>query len=239
MDERTKDKIEDGASAVVEASVSLIPFLGGPAAVLVNRAFGSATQRRNEALFAELTDRIEGIVQRMEATEAERLLESETFQAAAHRVFRASQETASTEKRKLLQNALLNGYLRQEFVSDRDEFLADMIRYSPEHVLVLRAMEEIMRGRDETLPHATSRIAGHLNDEVPEENVRKCVQVLVNDGLLSRHENSKVEQRDVFRGGSVRRRETEQVVKTEVRHSNTERGKNFLRLLADPDLVAG
>nr|WP_306629588.1 hypothetical protein [Arthrobacter ulcerisalmonis] len=237
MDEKTKDKIEDGAAAVVEAGVSIIPFVGGPAAVLVNRAFGSATQRRNEKLFDELSARIENIVQQMDAGEAEKLLEGEDFQAAAHRVFRASQETASAEKRRLLQNALMNGYLRPECPADRDEFLSEMVRYEPEHVVVLQAMEAIMASRSETLPHAVSEIRDRVEGAIPDDVLRKCVNELVADDLLGRYENSEVEERSFLTGGSIRRRETKQVVRSEVRHSITAKGKNFLLYVAEPSAI--
>lgn len=235
MDEKTKDKIEDGAAAVVEAGVSIIPFVGGPAAVLVNRAFGSATQRRNEKLFDELAERIEKIVKQMEASEAEKLLEGEDFQAAAHRVFRASQETASSEKRRLLQNALVNGYLLQESPANRDEFLSEMVRYEPEHVVVLQAMEAIMAPRSETLPHAVSVIGDRIEGAISDDIIRKCVNELVGDNLLVRYENSEVEEQSFLTGGSIRRRETKQVVRSEVRHSITAKGKDFLLYVAEPD----
>lgn len=234
VEERTKDKIEDSATALVEAGVSLIPFVGGPAAVFVNRAFGSATQRRNEILFAELSERIETVVVGLEALKVEELLQSEDFQAAAHRVFRGSQETASSAKRRLLQNALLNGYMREEPLSEREEFLAVMLRYVPEHVVVLQAMTDIMIGRDTAISHAPSALTNRLGDEVPVEVVRRCVEDLADDHLLAKYEESRVVERSVPRGGAVRRRETEQSVRTEVRHGITERGKKFLAFLAEP-----
>jgi hypothetical protein len=46
--ERGKDRIEDASGAFIEAAVSAIPIFGGPAAVAVNRAFGSAADRRRD-----------------------------------------------------------------------------------------------------------------------------------------------------------------------------------------------
>jgi len=237
VEERTKDKIEDGGAAVVEAAASMVPIIGGAAAVLVNRAFGSAVQRRNERLFEELTDRVEDLVARLDASEADQVLGSEEFQAAVHRVFRASQETASSEKRRLLQNALLNGYLRGQSPVERDDFLVCMIRYAPEHVVVLQAMEEIMSARDETLEDAALAVARHLIEAVPRPVVDRSIKDLVDDGLLVRCEKSKVE-RNGGRIESLLSREAEQLVSTEVRHDISDRGKRFLSFIADPEPLA-
>jgi hypothetical protein len=109
-----------------------------------------------------------------------------------------------------------------------------MLRYVPEHVVVLQAMTEILIGRDTAISHAPSALANHLGDEVPVEVVRRCVEDLADDHLLAKYEDSTVVERSVPRGGAVRRRETEQSVRTEVRHGISERGKKFLAFLAEP-----
>lgn len=69
MEERRKDFVEDTSVAVIEAAVSMIPIVGGPAAVIINRSFGSAVQRRNERIFAEIATDVELLMQRVDVIE--------------------------------------------------------------------------------------------------------------------------------------------------------------------------
>lgn len=234
MKENTKDHFEDGAAAIVEGAVSLIPIVGGPAAVAVNRAFGSAVQRRNERLYLELTERVEAVAERLESAEASRRLESDSFLAAAHRVIRTSQETAGAEKRKLLQNALLNGYLLDEAPSERETFLSTMSRYTAEHVIVLQAMKEIMTDRTETLQAANSVISDHLNNAVTTVVIGQCLDDLVADRLLTRSTNQSVEEVRLGPRQSWQQPQTQQRVRTDTRYNFAERGNRFLSFLKDP-----
>lgn len=61
ISERGKDKIEDTSAAFAEAAVAAIPLLGGSLAVLVNRSFGSAENRRRDDQIKELRHDLDGL----------------------------------------------------------------------------------------------------------------------------------------------------------------------------------
>lgn len=234
MEERRKDFAEDASVAVIEAAVSMIPIVGGPAAVIVNRSFGSAVQRRNERIFAEIATEVELLLQRVEAIEPAAVLASEEFQAAVHRAFRAAQETPSDDKRKLLRNALLNGYVAVEVIPQRDAFMSIMTRYEPEHVLVLRAIRTLMVGRSEMLEHAASRVADQLKGSLTHESVSACLQDLVGDGLVSESTENRVQEINVGISRIYGTPQTRQVAKVTAWHSISAQGEAFLGFVEDP-----
>jgi hypothetical protein len=108
VDEERKDQIEDIGVAVAEAVASLIPIVGGPTAVILNRTLGSAVQRRQARILIELRDDLTRLEQFGLVTLDEQLAESEPFQAALQRTVRQLLEADSDDKRTLLRNALLN-----------------------------------------------------------------------------------------------------------------------------------
>ena len=234
MKERHKDLVEDTSVAAIEAAASMIPIVGGPAAVIVNRSFGSAVQRRNERIFDELAADVELLMRRLDVVEPAAVSASEEFQAAVHRAFRAAQETPSDEKRKLLRNALLNGYVSAEGIPQRDAFMSIMARYEPEHVLVLKSLRTLMIGRSEMLEHAASRVADELQDALTYESVRVRLRELVDDGLVSESTESRIEEINVGISRTYGMPQKRQIAKAVVWHSVAARGEAFLDFVADP-----
>ncbi|MBF4592371.1 hypothetical protein ITJ58_01235 [Curtobacterium flaccumfaciens] len=135
MDEDQKDQIEDISSAVVEAAISSIPIVGGPAAVLTNRILGSAVQRRQARILVELRDDLTRLQQSGLVAFDQDLAESEPFQAALQRSVRQLLESDSDDKRALLRNALLN---RIVGVDDPDRFADALERVHPRDVVMLQ-----------------------------------------------------------------------------------------------------
>lgn len=210
----------------------MLPVLGGPAAVLVNRAFGSAVQRRNERIFDEIAADLERLFHLIEGIDPEAILASDEFQAAMHRTFRAAQETASDSKRKLLRNALLNGYATPTPTDERDKLLSIMARYEPEHVLVLNAMAQIMAGRTELLEHATTHLQRHFEDRPLNGSLYAYLQDLVSDRLVTESAESRMEEINI--GYQFGRPQKRQIAKPYVWHGMSAQGEEFLRMVADP-----
>lgn len=232
MDARNKATAIDAATAGLEAAVSIVPLVGGPSAVILNRAFGSAVQRRNERILAELAEDVQLLIARLDLADPDTVLASEDFQAAVHRTLRAAQETASDEKRKLLRNGLLNGFVTDSTMPQRDQFMALMVRYQPEHVAVLGSIAALMEGRSEMLTHAATQIHDDLNEVMTFSSVLLCSRELVADGLAFESSESRVKEvNSLGRYGSPR---THQVAETTVWTSISDNGKEFLDFVTDP-----
>ncbi len=235
MKDRTKDRIEDVAAAVVEGVASAIPILGGPLAVAVNRSFGSAQQRRNERILAEIEADVVHIYEQLKRTDIDSLFQSEQFMAAFNTTFRAAQESPSEEKRKLLRNALINGYVSDSSASDlHDDFLRLMTRYQPGHVVILDALNRIMSARTETLDYAAAAITAELErSKIPiPTSLGAYLRDLVNDQLVHESTQSEIREQTVRQKyGPLR---TENYINNKTRHNISKRRQLFLDLVADP-----
>lgn len=108
VDELKRDQVEDAAAATVEALISLVPGIGGPLAVLANRAMGSAFERRTVRILDELREDLQRLERSGLAANTRSAYEQEVLQAVTHRTIRQLLEAESDEKRTLLRNALLN-----------------------------------------------------------------------------------------------------------------------------------
>jgi hypothetical protein len=232
--EHAKDLAEDAVAAVVEGAVSAIPIIGGPLAVAVNRGFGSAVQRRTDRIVQSLVtdiDRLVGIL----GLDLEQLESSEEMLAAFHRAVRAAQETSSDEKRRLLRNALLNGYVTTApDYAVSDHFLGLMVKYRPAHVVVLNALREIMVGRTETLEHASMVIGQHLGEVTVVPSIAVCVKDLAADGLINEQVLNEVKEVNVGGRPVNGTMQTKQYADPSYRYWSNELGGQFLDVVADP-----
>jgi hypothetical protein len=195
--ERIKDGVEDTTAAVMEAIASLIPIVGGPLAVTINRAFGSAAQRRNERLLEELRADLESAIARFSVDEAVRRLSSEEFISGIYTVVPAMRATSSEEKWKLLRNALLNGTVLGDWdASRRESFLRQMSAYDPLHVHVLRFASDLPEFRLEDMPESgvwrdlATLTSEHFFPSQPDMRpiVQRAIDQLTVDGLLTRRQ---------------------------------------------------
>lgn len=139
MEEDRKDQIEDIGVAVAEAALSLIPIVGGPAAVIANRALGSAVQRRQARILEELRDDLTRLERSGLVVFDGQLAESELFQAALQRTIRQLLESDSDYKRTLLRNALLS---RLAGTDDPDRFNDALERVRPRDAIWLSLQAE-------------------------------------------------------------------------------------------------
>ncbi|MEK6345339.1 MAG: hypothetical protein V4737_16115, partial [Curtobacterium sp.] len=131
MDDERKDRIEDVTGAVVEALISLVPGIGGPLAVLANRALGSPFERRTVRILDELRADIARLD--AEGKVAENRAADEDVQAAIHRTIRQLLEATSDDKRTLLRNALLHRIMGE----DGDPFDEAIERVQPKDIPLL------------------------------------------------------------------------------------------------------
>lgn len=232
MDERLKDKVKDAGAAAIEAAVSMVPIVGGPSAVFLNRTFGSAIQRRNERLLLEVAADVERMIEQLALADPEKVLASEDFEAAVHRTLRASQETSSDEKRKLLRNALLNGFVAGDAQSQREQFMAAMVRYQAEHVAVLRAIQSLMEGRSTMLEGAATQVHDGLSEAITFSTVLVCLRELVADGMASESVENQV--KEINSRTRLGQPQSRQVVNQKVWHSVSASGEAFIEFVTDP-----
>lgn len=219
------------AGLVLASAVSAIPLVGGPLTVVASYFGNMPMQRRFEKLLDSLQADVTQLYEQMESVDST-ILESEPFNAALTRVVRVSLETANDSKREALRNALLNGYIKGGF-SERDRFLALVAEYESAHLVVLGALQSLMKGRDRALDHAPETITRHLRDEVERATVWTCLNDLVADGLVSRIVDGEVSTENVG-VDKLNQLQTRQALRETRYHLVSERGETFLAFVASP-----
>jgi hypothetical protein len=234
VSDRAKDQAEDITAATIEAIVSAVPFVGGPAAVIINRSFGSSVQRRSEKILAGIEADIVELQALGRAQSPSALLESEEFIAALHATFRAAQETASEGKRKLLRNALLNGFVVRDPGPIPPRFIDLVGRFETEHIEILRELETLVDAHKELVsqPVYLIRAARERRGEPALPFLQAYFDELRRDGLISQNDKStaKEEKSRNRIGFEV----TTNVVTTESWFNVSRLGTAFLAFLRDP-----
>lgn len=236
ISDQGKDRIEDAGAALLEAAVSIVPIIGGPTAVIINRVLGSATRRRQEQILEDLARDISRLEEAGQAINLDQLAESDEFMAALHVALRVSQETASEAKRKMLRSALINGYIL-ETPSERD-VLFDLVKsIEPDDVVILAILRDLMVGRSQMLEdsaYAITRAAPGSTYKVGD--VARRVGGLVQKGLANRSEKSSVRTVPVARTrrSSFDAPTARDEVSVRVFHNVTPLGEELLSFVADP-----
>jgi hypothetical protein len=234
LEERKKDRLEDFGSATLEAVVSAIPVIGGPLSVFTNRALGSAFERRQTKIVAELR----GDLMRLENSGLVRfdaaLAESDAFQAAVTRTFRQLLESDSDAKRKLLRNALLNRVIG---LTDASRYERALEACEADDIRVLAAADEItdvgdhVQARVTLMNHLEKHFEDH-NEPVP-SGMYDRTRILVGLGLIDETQKSDLKERQP---GYLRadQREPENFVSNRRLQSVSSLGRGFLDFIRDP-----
>ena len=170
MDDVRRDQVEDTAAATVEALISLVPGIGGPLAVLANRAMGSAFERRTVRILDELRDDLQRLERSALATNSRSAREQEALQAATHRTIRQLLEADSDEKRTLLRNALLN---RIVGIEEPERFDDALERVQPRDMAILAQLRDSREVTGLTEGHIA--FPGEEYDSRTPDRVRKLV----------------------------------------------------------------
>lgn len=230
MDERRKDKVEWVTAQAAEAVLGLMPG-GSVLGRALTLPLAMAERRRNEAILLSIHEDIEALQLRRTFPTLTELVDSEEFMASLYVCVRGAQATSRDEKRKLLRNALLNGV--GAFRTEREEFLALLSAYLPEHVAILRSLGGL-RADSGRMP---SSVRSQLSQELglPFAVVSSCVAKLVQDGMMSESVDQKIETQAVrTRYPTTPERKEHVLGRQKTYNSLSERGAAFLEFVSDP-----
>lgn len=237
MEEETKRDAAFIASQVVEGALNAIPF-GSAISKSFTIPLALAESKRNDRILRGIVDDLERLrlIGTLSLT-AEQLFESEDFIASFYTVFRASQETESKEKRRMLRNALLNG-IDERWAGERATFVRLVGAYNVEHIVVLRNLAEMSVGRTEMIEHAQNTICSKMTvdgDDGAADRARIYAefQQMVTDGLISESSQGEATEQNVG-NRTYDRAQTKQIVKTQYWHAISARGKSFLDFISSP-----
>jgi len=136
-DDPFKNRTEDFLNKALKAGVGSLPVVGGALAEFFNFAVVDPAQERRDDFLRETMERLVALQHSHEQLSAEALRNNEAFQATMLQAARLATATASSGKRTLLQNAVLNSAIGTIDESVRQIFLDIIETLTPMHVVLL------------------------------------------------------------------------------------------------------
>lgn len=144
---KLKDDLElstgDAAAAVTKATISLIPFLGGPAVELFEAVTGPMLAKRRDKwmiMFAEVINELRG---RMDEFSFEKLPENEVFITTVMHASQIAIRNHQKEKLQALKNAVINSALSNVPEEDLHLIFLDFVdSFTPLHLKLLKFFSE-------------------------------------------------------------------------------------------------
>jgi hypothetical protein len=121
----------------IRAGVGALPVIGSSLTEFLAFVVGDPAQERRDDFMRETLERVLELEGRFERLESEALRSNEQFQATFIQATRLSTQAASKEKRKLLQNAILNSAILDIEENLRQILMLFLERITPLHAAVL------------------------------------------------------------------------------------------------------
>lgn len=143
----------DTLYGLTRAGLQFIPGAGGAVAELFSMVLAPSFVRRQEDWFKKLAGRLERVEAKVESFKLADLAKNEAFISATIQATRIAVGTHQEEKRRLLQNALLNVAVGERPNEELQQVFFNAIEaFTPSHVRVLEVLwkgenELIQRGR--------------------------------------------------------------------------------------------
>jgi hypothetical protein len=125
----------------IEAVAAAVPFAGGVLSVKYAQAFRRADERRYAVWQQQVTEALEVLMKRVDGLSEDALMESDEFVDALATANRIAERSSAEEKRRALQNVLVN--IGEGRAPDRDKrsiFLRYVDELTPSHMVLLDFM---------------------------------------------------------------------------------------------------
>ncbi|MBG6217011.1 hypothetical protein IWX75_001465 [Arthrobacter sp. CAN_A6] len=184
MREETKDKIEAGGAWALESVAAVVPVIGGPMAIAINKTLAAAESRRVQNQILELHQLLG------DALESKRIgldaLEKDEFLANLHFVIRQLQETTEANKRARLKHALVVG-AESKWMSQAERLTRIIARLEEPHILALCAFYDIAEAKFARVREGTLLVLKKLSTDGfnRSENYYKVLfEQLASEGLV-------------------------------------------------------
>jgi hypothetical protein len=134
---RTEDVLNKG----IRAGVGALPVIGSPLTEFLAFVIGDPAQERRDDFMRETLERVIELEALFDQLDREALRDNEQFQATFIQATRLSAQSASEEKRLLLQNAIINSAILGIEENRRQILMQFLERVTPLHVAVLALLD--------------------------------------------------------------------------------------------------
>lgn len=137
MNDAFASRPEDFLNRGLKAAVGALPVVGGPLNEFLAFVIGDPAQERRDDFMKATLERLIALEAITERLRPENLRENEQFQATFIQSVRLATTTASADKKKLLQNAIINSAIGEVDETVRLLFLQMLDRITPMHAVLL------------------------------------------------------------------------------------------------------
>lgn len=136
-DDPFKNRPEDFLNKAIRVGVGSLPVVGGGLNEFLAFVIGNPASERRDDFMKETFARVVDLESKYEKLNRESLRDNEQFQATFVQGVRLATTTASAQKKKLLQNAILNSAIINIDEHIRQMFMQVLDEVSPIHVVIL------------------------------------------------------------------------------------------------------
>lgn len=136
-DDPFKRRPEDVVNQAIRSGVGALPILGDVIKDWIPYVIGDPAQERRDDFMRQLGGRVIALEEHHAEFSPETLRDNEKFNAAVIEAAQGSLRTASAEKKRMLQNAVLNTVLWDIDETRRHIFMQHIDRMTPLHVQLL------------------------------------------------------------------------------------------------------
>jgi hypothetical protein len=136
-DDPFKNRAEDFLNKGTKAAISLLPGVGGPLSEFITFVIGDPAQERRDDFIRSTAERLIDLEAKHDELSREALRDNEQFQATFIQATQLANMTADAEKKKMLQNAILNSAIIEMSEVVRHIFMQNLERSTPLHARLL------------------------------------------------------------------------------------------------------
>jgi hypothetical protein len=141
LDSPFGNRPEDVVNKVTRAAIGALPVIGSGLTEFLAFVVGDPAQERRDDFMHETCERLLALEADFDQLDKESLRDNEQFQATFLQATRLSTQAASEEKRKLLQNAIINSAILAIEENHRQILMQFLERITPLHAAVLQLFD--------------------------------------------------------------------------------------------------
>lgn len=131
------------AATIVEATLSMVPAVGGPLTAVWAAVVGAAYEKRREQWQREITEAVQDLLDQIDELTPENLAANPDFLDALVHATMTATATGQREKLDALRNAVLNSALPSDLDSDYQAMFLRYVRdFTPSHLRLMKLLND-------------------------------------------------------------------------------------------------
>jgi hypothetical protein len=225
LDSPFGNRPEDVVNKVTRAAIGALPVIGSGLTEFLAFVVGDPAQERRDDFMHETCERLLALEADFDQLDKESLRDNEQFQATFLQATRLSTQAASEEKRKLLQNAIINSAILAIEENHRQILMQFLERITPLHAAVLQLFDNPASNE-----RAKARVA-NISMGGLSLLVEAAIPSLQGNGAIANRIVADLESMGLVNGANLNVTMSGSGLLTQ---RSTPLGKSFLQFIVDP-----